>query len=90
MTFEEYEDICLRFAEDTRDWGEIDTRFFVTYRGGWISSCDNRHGGIGVRWAFHRNEADIRAMARQKYNEWQALNQEFADGKCGKKTEDVV
>ncbi len=71
MTAEEYTAICLRFAEDTKNDANLDDgRFFVTYRGGWMSSCDNAHGGIGVRWAFGKTEAEIRRMAPKKYAEW--------------------
>ncbi len=90
MTVEEYTEICVRFAEDTKDWGGIDTRFFVTFRGGWVSSCDNRHGGIGVRWAYQKSEAEIRALARRKYEEWKALEKEFADRKSGANAKDMV
>ena len=71
MNVEEYTEICLRFAEDTKNDGELDDgRFFVTYHGGWISSCDNSHGGVGVRWAFGKNENEIRRLAPQKLLEW--------------------
>ena len=74
MTVEEYTNICLRFAEDTKNDGTLDDgRFFVTYRGGWTSSCDNAHGGVGVRWAFGKNEAEIRRLAPQKFLEWQQM-----------------
>ncbi len=70
MTVEEYTEICLRFAEDTKNDADLDEgRFFVTYRGGWISSCDNAHGGIGLRWAFGKSEAEIRRLAPIKYAE---------------------
>ncbi len=75
MTVEEYTEICLRFAEDTKNDGALDDgRFFVTYRGGWMSSCDNAHGGIGVRWAFGKSESEIRRLAPQKYREWMGMN----------------
>ena len=71
MNVEEYTEICLRFAEDTKNDGELDDgRFFVTYHGGWTSSCDNAHGGVGVRWAFGKNENEIRRLAPQKLSEW--------------------
>ena len=71
MNVEEYTEICLRFAEDTKNDGELDDgRFFVTYHGGWTSSCDNSHGGVGVRWAFGKNKSEIRRLAPQKLSEW--------------------
>ncbi len=74
MTVEEYTEICLRFAEDTKNDDGLDNgRFFVTYRGGWISSCDNAHGGVGVRWAFGKSEGEIRRLAPQKFSEWQQM-----------------
>ena len=74
LTASEYTEICLRFAEDTKnDDGLDDGRFFVTYRGGWTSSCDNAHDGIGVRWAFRKNEVEIRRLAPQKLLEWQQM-----------------
>ncbi len=77
MTVEEYTEICLRFAEDTQNDGDLDDgRFFVTYRGGWISSCDNAHGGIGVRWAFGKTKEEILRLAPQKFSEWQQLIKE--------------
>ena len=68
MTVEEYTKICLNFAEDTKNDGDLDDgRFFVTYRGGWISSCDNAHGGIGLRWAFGKTEDEIRRLAPEMF-----------------------
>lgn len=76
MTAEEYTEICLRFAEDTKNDGSLDDwRFFVTYRGGWMSSCDNAHGGVGVRWAFGKNETEIRRLAPKKLLEWQHMTE---------------
>lgn len=76
LSIEEYTEICLRFAEDTRNDSDLDEgRFFVTYRGGWMSSCDNAHGGIGVRWAFGKSEAEIRRLAPQKFLEWQQMTE---------------
>ena len=76
MTVSEYTEICLRFAEDTKnDDGLDDGRFFVTYRGGWMSSCDNAHDGIGVRWAFGKSETEIRRLAPQKLLEWQQMTE---------------
>ena len=79
MNVEEYTEICLRFAEDTKNDGELDDgRFFVTYHGGWTSSCDNPHGGVGVRWAFGKNESEIRRLAPQKLSEWyQMMEKDF-------------
>ena len=71
MTVEEYTDIRLRFAEDTKNDGALDDgRCVVTYRGGWTSSCDNAHGGVGVGWAFGKSEAEIRRLAPQKFEEF--------------------
>ena len=76
MTAEEYTEICLRFAEDTKNDGSLDDgRFFVTYSGGWMSSCDNAHGGFGVRWAFGKNETEIRRLAPKKLLEWQHMTE---------------
>ena len=76
MTVSEYTEICLRFAEDTKnDDGLDDGRFFVTYRSGWMSSCDNAQGGIGVRWAFGKSETEIRRLAPQKLLEWQQMTE---------------
>ena len=70
LTVEEYTKICLRFAEDTKNDGDLDEgRFFVTYRGGWTSSSDNAHGGVGVRWAFGKSEEEIRRLAPLKFKE---------------------
>ena len=77
MTVEEYTKICLRFAEDTKhDDAPDEGRFFVTWRGGWMSSCDNAHGGIGVRWAYGRSEEEIRRLAPEKFEEWMKLARE--------------
>ena len=74
LTVEEYTKICLRFAEDTKNDGDLDDgRFFVTYRGGWMSSCDNAHGGVGVRWAFGKSAEEIRRLAPLKFSEWQQI-----------------
>ena len=76
MTAEEYTEICLQFAEDTKNDGALDEgRFFVTYRGGWMSSCDNAHSGVGVRWAFGKNETEIRRLAPKKLLEWQHMTE---------------
>ena len=76
MTVSEYTEICLQFSEDTKnDDGLDDGRFFVTYRGGWVSSCDNAHDGVGVRWAFGKGEAEIRRLAPQKLLEWQQMTE---------------
>ncbi len=78
MTVEEYTAICLRFAEDTRHDGTPDEgRFFVTFRGGWMSSCDNAHGGIGVRWAYGKSKTEIRRLAPEKYREWAELQEKL-------------
>ena len=70
LTVEEYTKICLRFAEDTKNDGDLDDgRFFVTWRGGWTSSCDNAHGGVGVRWAFGKSAEEICRLAPQKFEE---------------------
>ena len=77
LTVEEYMEICVRFAEDTKNDGDLDDgRFFVTYRGGWISSCDNAHGGVGVRWAFGKSEEEIRRLAPQKFLEWNQMTKQ--------------
>ncbi|MBR1885722.1 MAG: hypothetical protein IJ812_04890 [Schwartzia sp.] len=71
MTIEEYTAICLRFAEDTKNDGAPDDgRLFVTWRGGWTSSCDNAHGGLGVGWAFGKSADEIRRLAPQKHQEF--------------------
>ena len=77
LTVEEYTEICIRFAEDTKNDCDLDDgRFFVTYRGGWMSSCDNAHGGVGVRWAFGKSEAEIRRLAPQKFFEWKQMTRQ--------------
>ncbi len=77
LTVEEYTEICVRFAEDTKNDGDLDDgRFFVTYRGGWMSSCDNAHGGVGIRWAFGKSEEEIRRMASQKFFEWKQMTKQ--------------
>jgi hypothetical protein len=77
LTVEEYTEICVRFAEDTKNDGDLDDgRVFVTYRGGWISSCDNAHGGVGIRWAFGKSEEEIRRLAPQKFLEWNQMTKQ--------------
>ena len=79
LSVEEYTEICVRFAEDTKNDGDLDDgRFFVTYRGGWMSSCDNAHGGVGIRWAFGKSEEEIRRLAPQKFFEWKQMTKQLA------------
>lgn len=56
MKVKDYEDVCIQFAEDTRNWYGIEDigRFYTTKEfGDWEESCDNCNGGLSVRWAFH-------------------------------------
>lgn len=79
LSVEEYTEICVRFAEDTKNDGDLDDgRFFVTYRGGWMSSCDNAHGGVGIRWAFGKSEEEIRRLAPQKFFEWKQMTKQLS------------
>ena len=40
-----------------------------------MSSCDNAHGGVGVRWAFSKSETEIRRLAPKKLLEWQQMTE---------------
>ena len=80
MNYSEYLSSCMKFAKDTMKWGNIDIcNFYTTQNGisgtgcddaqhdGWVETCDNYHGGIGVEWAFHKRVGEIRQEAPERY-----------------------
>ena len=68
MTIHDYTQACIDFANDTSSWGALDEyQFYTTTGNGWEESCDNAHGGLSVRWAFHRSADEIMASASEEY-----------------------
>ena len=68
MTIKEYTDSCLKFAEASKDWEKLnENSFYTTFDKTWEMSGDNQNGGVGVEWAFHLPEDEIRAQAAEKF-----------------------
>ena len=68
MTIKEYTDSCLKFAEASKGWEKLDENsFYTTFDKTWEMSGDNQNGGVGVEWAFHLAEDEIRAQAAEKF-----------------------
>ena len=68
MTIQEYTESCLKFAEASKSWEKLDENsFYTTFDKTWEMSGDNQNGGVGVEWAFHLSEDDIRAQAAEKF-----------------------
>ena len=65
----QYIDSCKKFAYDTKSWLGIDDNLFYTTEGvgSWDESSDNAHGGLCIRWAFHKTAEDIDAEAIDYY-----------------------
>ena len=77
MTVQEYTDACLKFAAASRGWGTMEEgQFITTHDGSWEMTADNQNGGIDIAWAFHREEAEIRAEAPQRLMDY--VRQELA------------
>lgn len=69
MNFEFYKKCCLKFAEDSKDWFELDDGCFYTtdYDEGWLETGDNSSGGIYIDWCFHLNKEEIEKRALKEY-----------------------
>lgn len=67
MTKNEYLKICVKFAEDTANWGGLENKFYSTHTAGWVETADNEHGGIDVSWAFHQSQEYIEAHAAEQF-----------------------
>lgn len=67
MTKNEYLKICIKFAEDTANWGGLENKFYSTHTAGWVETADNEHGGIDVSWAFHKSQEYIEAHAAEQF-----------------------
>lgn len=68
MTIRDYEEICLKFAEETREWGGLDEsqQYTTVSYDDWKESSDNVHGGLYINWAFHKDTAFIKENAAQE------------------------
>lgn len=68
MTITAYTNAAIKFAKDSADWADMDTRAFYSTSGTdiWAETCDNAHGGLLLDWAFHLSEDEIRTSAPQK------------------------
>ena len=77
MKFADYKNACVKFAADTKEWGDLDGYSHYTTTGdGWTESCDNDSGGIDVSWAFWKNGFDPANDAMKFYKrEYDALCQ---------------
>ena len=61
MTINEYTESCLKFAEASKGWEKLDENsFYTTFDKSWEMSGDNQNGGVGIEWAFHLTEDEIR------------------------------
>lgn len=69
--FQNYLEYCKKFAEDSHEWAALDEfQFYTTHPlDGWRESCDNAHGGMDVRWAFHCPESEIELLASRQFAE---------------------
>lgn len=67
MTKNEYLKICIKFAEDTVNWGGLENKYYSTYDAGWAETTDNEHGGIDVSWAFHKSPKYIEEHAADEF-----------------------
>lgn len=80
MTFQDYKNACIKFAVDTKDWGNLGRYSRYTTTGdGWEESCDNSNGGIDVSWAFWGNRNDPEKDARRFYEREYAALIQLAD-----------
>lgn len=86
MTYNEYLNACLDFAEKSQDRLGIDrTQFYTTSvdEGGWRESCDNAHGGIAVDWAFKLSAEKVRELCPGEYaREILDLMRSMVDDEC--------
>lgn len=67
MTKKEYLTACIKFAEDTVNWGGLENKFYSTHDVSWVETTDNEHGGIDVSWAFHQSREYIEAHAAEQF-----------------------
>lgn len=68
MLIEEYKEVCIQFAKETKDWNQLNKYKYYTSNGNsWEESCDNAHGGLDISWAFQMKENKIKELAPQKF-----------------------
>lgn len=69
MAYKDYLESCLLFAEDTKEWlGLVENSFYTTNElVGWSETCDNQHGGLSVKWAFHKPISYIKMNAFHEF-----------------------
>lgn len=69
MTIKTYIESCIKFAAETKNWGDMYeySHYTTDGIGGWEESCDNAHGGLDVSWAFHESPEYIKAEAPQRF-----------------------
>lgn len=68
MFLANYTTICINFANDTKEWGNIDPYKFYTTQGvSWVETADNAHGGLDVSWAFQMSNEQIKRYAHKEY-----------------------
>lgn len=67
ITEKEYLTQCLRFSEDSEEWGNLEhNKFYTTGQNDWIESSDNGHGGLDVSWAFKLSANEIIKLYKEK------------------------
>lgn len=68
ISLEEYVEACKQFAQDTKEYMDLNPRnFYATGHGGdhaqysayWYASNDWNQGGVAVEWAFNKKAQKI-------------------------------
>lgn len=68
MLLKDYIESAKVFAEETKDWGNINEYAYYTTTGnGWDESCDNASDGLDISWAFHESADEIKKEAGQHF-----------------------
>ena len=69
MNINDYKLSCIKFAEDTKDWGGLNpySVYVATPNGEWAESCDNHENGIPLAWAFDVPTEYINACVNSYY-----------------------
>lgn len=72
--FQNYKKTVRKFIEDTKEWGDVDSKKFYTCEmttgvepeivADWKETPDNAHGGLDVQWAFGKSPTDIEILER--------------------------
>ncbi|MBQ9365262.1 MAG: hypothetical protein IJT82_05740 [Schwartzia sp.] len=91
MTVQEYTNSCLKFAEASKSWAELDpSQFYTTFDKSWEMSGENQNGGIGIEWAFHQDEGFIKENAPQKFVDYFRQEMELASKLSGPEAQEIA